>query len=152
MVASDEEESDNSLELNSTPLDKPILAAVDFVALVLFAGVGKASHSADGFLDIPAVLNTAFPFLLAWFATSPFTGVYSEADEGGVLSAGKIAAKGWVVAIPLGCGLRGLIKGYVPPAPFVVVTLIATLVILGGSRVLYSVVEEKLFKEDAASL
>lgn len=133
----------------STPMEKPILAAVDFAALVAFAGVGKASHSADGALDIQAVLTTALPFLLAWYATSPFTGVYKDGD-GGVISAGKAAAKGWVVAVPLGCALRGVIKGYVPPAPFVIVTLIATLVILGGSRMLYSVVEDKMSGKEEA--
>lgn len=137
----------------SSPLDKPLLAAVDFAALVTFAGVGKASHSADGALDIQAVLTTALPFLFAWFATSPFTGIYKDRDDdddGGVLSAGKVAAKGWIVAIPLGCALRGIIKGYVPPAPFVIVTLIATLVLLGGSRILYSVVENKLSGKEEA--
>jgi hypothetical protein len=135
----------------STPLDKPLLAAVDFAALVTFAGVGKASHSSDGALDIQAVLTTALPFLFAWFATSPFTGIYKDGDDdGGALSAGKVAAKGWIVAIPLGCALRGVIKGYVPPIPFVIVTLIATLVLLGGSRILYSVVENKLNGKEEA--
>ena len=45
----------------STPLDKPLLASIDFASLVTFAGVGKASHSADGSLDIAAVFVTAFP-------------------------------------------------------------------------------------------
>jgi hypothetical protein len=134
---------DEDIMTFSTPLDKPILATIDFAALVTFAGVGKASHSADGASDIQAVLTTALPFLLAWYATSPFTGVYRDGD-GGVINAGKIAAKGWIVAVPLGCALRGVIKGYLPPAPFVIVTLIATLVMVGGSRMLYSVAEDKL--------
>jgi len=138
--------SDEASEGLTTPLDKPALAAVDFISLVIFAGVGKASHSADGSLDIQAVLTTAFPFLLAWFATSPLTGVYGGKNDG-VLDAGKLAAKGWILAIPLGCVLRGLIKGYVPPLPFVIVTMIATLVLLGGSRMLYSVVEDKMSEE-----
>ncbi len=133
----------------STPLDKPILAATDFLSLVVFAGVGKASHSGpDGALDLAAVGVTAFPFLLAWFATSPFTGVYSDreadGDDGVIIDAAKVAAKGWIVAVPLGCALRGVIKGYVPPAPFVIVTMIVTLVLLGGTRMLYSAVEDKI--------
>jgi len=44
----------------------------------------------------------------------------------------------------LGCALRGVIKGYVPPLPFVIVTLIATLVLLGGTRALYAVAQNKL--------
>ena len=57
-----------------TPLDKPLLAGIDFLALLTFAGIGKASHSPDGSLEISAVLQTAFPFLLAWFGTSALTG------------------------------------------------------------------------------
>ena len=50
--------------------------------------------------------------------------------------------KGWAVAVPLGIALRGAIKGYVPPTPFIIVTLISTLVILVGVRVLFAVVED----------
>lgn len=133
----------------SMPLDKPVLASIDFASLVTFAGVGKASHSADGSLDIAAVFLTAFPFLVAWYTTSPLTGVYKDDDGDNVaLDALKVAAKGWIIAVPLGCVLRGIIKGYVPPAPFVIVTMIATLVILGGTRVLYAVVEDKMNMEN----
>lgn len=138
----DPEASHTSL---STPLDRPLLAAIDFAALILFAGLGKASHSADGTLDIQGVMTTAFPFLLSWFATSPFTGIYADNNIGsGIVDAGKVAAKGWIVAIPLGCALRGVIRGYVPPTSFVIVTLIVTLIILGGSRMIFSVVTDKL--------
>ena len=136
----------------STPLDKPVLAALDFVSLMTFAAIGKASHAADGSLDIGAVLTTAFPFLLSWFATSPITGVYSdntfsgEREEGSneYLDAALGTLKGWAVAVPLGIAGRGLIKGYIPPLPFVVVTLISTLVILTIVRLLYTAVEGKL--------
>lgn len=130
----------------ANPLDKPILATLDFLSLMVFAAIGKASHSADGSLDLAAVFTTAFPFLISWFVTSPLTGVYSidDKDENELLDAIKVAAKGWIVAIPLGCIGRGLIKGYVPPLPFVIVTMISTLIILSTVRVLYTVVEGKL--------
>lgn len=142
MVKSDVDEDVDSSSL-STPLDKPLLATIDAVALVIFSALGKASHSADGSLDILGIMVTAFPFLLSWFATSPITGVYKDEEESGIVEAGKLAAKGWIVAVPLGCALRGVIKGYVPPAPFVIVTMIVTLVMLAGSRILYTVVDEK---------
>lgn len=127
----------------SSPLNNPILASLDFAALVLFAGIGKANHDTTGAIDLQSTLSTAAPFVISWYATSPFTGIYdstskSGGDDGTILEAGKIAAKGWIVAIPLGCALRGVIKGYVPPVPFVVVTMIATLILLGGARVLYA--------------
>jgi len=137
----------------SSPFDKPILATLDFVSLMVFAGVGKASHSADGSLDIGAVLITAFPFLVSWFATSPLTGIYDntlsgrEGESNIFIDAAKVTAKGWILAVPLGCIGRGLIKGYVPPLPFVIVTLIATLVILTSVRLLYTGIENKVVAE-----
>lgn len=127
-----------------TPLDRPLLALVDAVALVIFAAIGKSSHSADGSLDPLAVLITAFPFVTAWLTTSPLTGVYSPDERGeNVLSSTALkVGKGWILAVPLGIALRGAIKGYVPPVPFVIVTLISTLVILAGVRILFSVLED----------
>jgi hypothetical protein len=134
-LSSSEKSSSSSL------LDKPVLAALDLVALLVFAGVGKASHASDGSLDLAGVAVTALPFIVAWFSTSFVTRVYSTIEEGEknwLAASWKQTAQGWIVAIPLGCVGRGLIKGYVPPAPFVVVTMIATLVILGGTRTVYN--------------
>lgn len=130
--------------LHASPTDRPLLAAVDAVTLLGFAAVGKASHNPDGSLDLLAVSETALPFWLAWFATSPFTGVYSaERKEGNVVvSQVSQVAPGWLVAVPLGIALRGLIKGYVPPLSFAVVTLIATLVMLCLARILFAFAED----------
>lgn len=128
----------------STPLDRPILAMVDLASLLTFAAVGKASHTPDGSIDPLATASVAFPFLVAWFATSPFTGVYSPDERTGnlLLDTFVKSGKGWIVAVPLGCVIRGIIKGYVPPLPFVVVTMIATFVILGLGRLLFAVLED----------
>jgi hypothetical protein len=50
--------------------------------------------------------------------------------------------KGWAIAVPLGIALRGVIKGYMPPTPFIVVTLISTLVILFCVRLLFVILED----------
>jgi len=127
----------------SSPLDRPVLSAIDAGALLIFAGVGKASHSAvDGSLDIFAVLVTAFPFLVSWFLVAPLVGSYTPDATKDVKSAAIQTAKGWALAVPLGCVLRGVIKGYIPPTSFVVVTMIATLVILSMGRVGYTVLSE----------
>lgn len=134
-------EDDNGVP--STPLDRPVLSAIDASSLLVFAAVGKASHSAvDGSLDIGAVLVTAFPFLLSWFLLSPLVGSYKPEATKDVQSSAIQAAKGWILAVPVGCVLRGVIKGYVPPLPFVIVTLISTLVILSTGRVGYTVLSE----------
>lgn len=149
-MANNDNDVDDTKSISSTrkkiytPLDRPLLAIVDTISLVIFAAIGKSSHSGDGSLDLIAVLITAFPFVGAWLANSPLTGVYSPDDvnENILSSTALKVGKGWILAIPLGIVLRGVIKGYVPPVPFIVVTLISTLVILIGMRILFSVAED----------
>jgi len=101
-------------------------------------------------LDDPVVgvLSTALPFVAAWMATSPFTGVYSpddkslDDDDVFLSNAAIKDGRGWIVAVPLGIALRGVARGYVPPVPFVIVTMISTFVILAGLRILYLVAED----------
>ena len=136
---------DQGLSSVSSPFDRPLLALADAAALTGFAAVGKASHSGpNGAIELSAVLQTALPFLISWFATSPLTEVYKESErsENLALATVKQLVLGWAVAIPLGCVLRGFIKGYVPPTSFIVVTLIATLVILTVSRILFAIAED----------
>ena len=49
-------------------------------------------------------------------------------------AAAVAAAKCWVVATPLGLVLRGISKGYVPPTPFIIVSMVSTGVLLIGWR------------------
>eukprot|EP00563_Minutocellus_polymorphus_P019771 CAMPEP_0197726172 /NCGR_PEP_ID=MMETSP1434-20131217/13828_1 /TAXON_ID=265543 /ORGANISM="Minutocellus polymorphus, Strain CCMP3303" /LENGTH=206 /DNA_ID=CAMNT_0043312013 /DNA_START=57 /DNA_END=677 /DNA_ORIENTATION=+ len=144
VLSMQQQDGDDGSGSLSTPLDRPVLAAVDVAALLGFAAVGKASHSADGSLDIVAVASVAFPFVTSWLLTSPLTGVYTDdAKDGNVVSESFLkTAKGWIVAVPIGIALRGVIKGYVPPISFAIVTLVATLVIVGGARVLFAFAED----------
>ena len=89
------------------------------------------------------------PFIDSTFGTNGFVLVdfSNKIDEVygmRVQSDGKIllAGTGWALAIPLGCVLRGLIRGYAPPLPFVVVAMVATLVLLCAGRVAFSVLED----------
>ena len=139
--------NENPNEINEGPYEalasRPGLALLDLTSLLIFAAIGKASHTADGSIDFTSVLVTALPFIVSWFSVSPLLGSYDRLatqDTGGAF---LYTARGWCLAIPLGCVLRGIIKGYVPPTPFVIVTMISTLVILGGSRALYTVAKEK---------
>jgi hypothetical protein len=129
-----------------TPFNRPLLAGIDTISLIIFAAIGKSSHTTTGEIDIIAVLLTAFPFVTSWLLTSPITNVYSPDDTSDssniLLSTAKKVGKGWGVAIPLGVVLRGVIKGYAPPVPFIIVTLISTFVILIIGRILFAIVED----------
>jgi hypothetical protein len=138
---------------SKTILDRPVLATLDVIALLVFAAIGKASHAAGDGTSIAqetlAVVWTALPFIVSWLTTSYFTGVYqtldpktnnNSSDNTWLACSWKQTFQGWIVAIPLGCVGRGLIKGYVPPLPFVIVTMLATLIILGLMRTAYDFV------------
>lgn len=129
-----------------TPLNRPLLAVIDIISLIIFAVIGKSSHNTNGDPDVVAVLMTAFPFVTAWLSTSPVTNVYSPddtSDDSNVLvSTAKKIIKGWAVAVPLGIALRGVIKGYFPPISFIIVTLISTFIILVVVRVLFAILED----------
>lgn len=123
---------------------RPVLVVLDIVSILIFAAVGKASHSADGSIDLVAVGITAFPFLLSWFSITPLLGSYDSLATQDPVGALLYTARGWGLAVPVGCAIRGVIKGYIPPTSFVIVTMISTLIIIGGSRALYTVAREKL--------
>jgi len=120
-------------------LRNPKLILVDALSITLFAALGKTSHSnvvdGDSIGFLLSVLMTALPFLLSWFTITPLLGCYND-DSSEKLS--ETILKGWAISIPIGIGLRGLIKGYVPPTPFIIVTMISTLVIIGVGRFGYA--------------
>jgi hypothetical protein len=108
------------------------------------------------------VIYTGLPFLLSWLAVSPFLGKLTEIiiyeivkmsaklqplpNSLGSYSRGATATKGsalsgilagWAVSMPLAIALRGVMKGDIPPTPFIVVSMVATLLFLSGWRFLY---------------
>lgn len=57
-----------------------------------------------------------------------------EAQGSDVGAAAKTAAKVWAVGTPLGLVLRGVFKGYTPPVPFIIVSMVVTGVLMVGWR------------------
>lgn len=130
-----------------TILERPILALLDLLSFLTFATIGKASHSAGTGADeinVFQVVWTALPFLLAWYGTAPLMGSYNDNATTSVRQSLLFSIRGWIVAVPLGCVLRGVLKGYFPPTSFFVVSMISTLVIIGTVRAAYTVVDDKL--------
>ena len=70
-----------------------------------------------------------------WFSTGSLLGAYGkDAQDGYVAPAAIAAAKTWAVATPVSLALRGLLKGYMPPTPFIVVSFVVTGTLLIGWR------------------
>jgi hypothetical protein len=52
------------------------LALGDFLALILFATIGRSSHGMTGPTPLLSVLNTAVPFMVAWLVVGMALGMY----------------------------------------------------------------------------
>eukprot|EP00899_Mesostigma_viride_P026630 jgi/Mesvir1/7151/Mv02511-RA.1 len=115
----------------SAPLERQLLlAAGDVVALIVFATIGTMSHNSND-----NALQVAMPFILGWFAAAPFVGAFDKDACGSkVVPASFSAAKGWAVGFPLGHVFRAISLGRLPAQPFLVVSGVATFVLLVGWR------------------
>jgi hypothetical protein len=111
------------------------LVVGDTLALLLFSAIGRSNHAED--INLLDTIITAAPFLISWFLISPFLGAFSRNATSSKLSAFTGIIPGWIVSVPIGLGIRGLIRHTVPPTPFIIVSMIATLLILSSWRFLY---------------
>mmetsp|Transcript_12852 Transcript_12852/g.32993 ORF Transcript_12852/g.32993 Transcript_12852/m.32993 type:complete len:256 (+) Transcript_12852:143-910(+) len=112
-----------------------ILIAGDFSAILVFAAIGHVSHFHD--FDLGQVAGAALPFWLGWFPAAAVLGAYSKEVQVGQAGAGP-ALKGWAAGIPVGVGIRSLVKGYVPDKSFLIVAMVANLFFLVGWRMVYA--------------
>ena len=120
------------MQLEPTPTLPPVRAfAVDVVAIVLFAVLGRRNH--DEGSTITGVLVVAWPFLagwtIAWFAT--------RLDRRP--NAPVAALRALVVAIPIALLLRVATDRGIAPA-FIVVAVVFLGLVLVGRRALLSLI------------
>lgn len=114
---------------------RPVLLVGDVLALLVFAIIGRTNHG-EG-LDIASAVGTAAPFIISWVALSPLLGSFSRKATSSLKSIPLELALPWAVSMPAALALRGLLKGAVPPTPFIVITMVATLVLLSAWRAVY---------------
>jgi len=109
-----------------------LLLAGDAISFLVFAAIGRRSHSENG--AIADVALTAAPFLLAWLVVATLAG----ALRGDLLLAPRRlltrTALAWLLAWPLGLGLRALLLGREIPGSFAIVVGVANTVLLLGWR------------------
>ncbi len=114
-----------------------ILVVGDIIVFIVFAVIGRRSHSEAG--DIFGPVITALPFAAAWFLVAPFVGAFKRGLE---RNTGKFALRtflAWLAAWPVAMLFRGAFvdKG-VPPWTFALITLISNTILLQVWRVPFS--------------
>lgn len=119
-----------------------LLVAGDVATFVLFAVIGRASHSeAAGLSAIVEVAKTAAPFALGWFVVAPWLGAFSPAVATEPRQIVGRVALAWLLALPLGLVGRALLIGRGSPLSFAVVTFLVALAMLLIWRVAYAWVQ-----------
>ncbi len=119
------------------PQRTAILVVGDIIVFLIFAAIGRRSHSEAG--NVLGIAITALPFAIAWFLVSPFVGAFKRGLE---YSTGKMSLRtllAWLAAWPVAMLFRGIFvdKG-VPPWTFALITLISNTILLQAWRVPFS--------------
>ncbi|KAM3574080.1 hypothetical protein VYU27_003977 [Nannochloropsis oceanica] len=117
---------------NNNPTDlaaRPFLALGDVAMLLLFASIGRSIHTGGISLDFQ-VLQTAAPFIGAWLLLAPLLGAFTPGATRSTGEAVKTVSLAWAVSVPMGLVGRGVIKGDIPPLPFMAVTMVTTWALL----------------------
>ncbi|GAC1424129.1 MAG: hypothetical protein PVS3B3_07490 [Ktedonobacteraceae bacterium] len=114
-----------------------ILVAGDMIVFLIFAIIGRRSHSEAGTIFGPVI--TALPFATAWFLVAPFIGAFRRGLERNTGTFALRTLLAWLVAWPVAMLFRGIFvdKG-VPPWTFALITLISNTILLQAWRVPFS--------------
>ena len=111
------------------------LAVGDIGAFMTFALIGRSNHAEN--IDLFATIGTVAPFIVSWLAVSPLLGAYTRkatATQEALLSGLLVP---WAVSVPIALAMRGVLKGAVPPPPFIAISLLSTLLFLYMWRTVY---------------
>ena len=114
-----------------------ILVIGDMIVFLVFAIIGRRSHSETG--DFLGPVITALPFAAGWFLVAPFVGAFKRGLE---RNTGQFALRtflAWLAAWPVAMLLRGVfVDKAVPPWTFALITLISNTILLQVWRVPFS--------------
>ncbi|MFV9504132.1 MAG: DUF3054 domain-containing protein [Oscillochloridaceae bacterium umkhey_bin13] len=119
-----------------------LLVAGDVVALLIFAALGRRSHgAAAGLAALGETAITALPFIAGWLSVAPLAGAFSPHTTNGVGPMLRTVLIGWSGALLVGAVLRAAMIGRFSPVSFYVVTFLVALLILGGWRAVFALIE-----------
>ncbi|MFQ3661514.1 MAG: DUF3054 domain-containing protein [Chloroflexaceae bacterium] len=120
------------------------LVAGDVVALLVFAAIGRRSHGeAAGLGAILDVARTAAPFILGWLIAATLAGAYTPGRTRGPGPMLLTTLIGWTGGLVLGAVFRAMMIGRFSPISFYVITFLVALLILGGWRGVFAIIEAR---------
>ncbi len=121
----------------ASPLRTIMLVVGDIIVFLIFAAIGRRSHSEAG--NVFGIAITALPFAAAWFLVSPFVGAFKRGLEYTTDKMSLRTLLAWLAAWPVAMLFRGVFAGKgVPPWTFALITLVTNTILLQVWRVPFS--------------
>lgn len=111
------------------------MAGIDVVLVLIFATIGRASHERG--LSVLGILETAWPFLVAWGIGWLALRAWRAPDA--VLRTGVPL---WIITVAGGMLLRA-VTGAGTALPFIIVATLTLLLLLVGSRLVATLIRSR---------
>ncbi len=111
------------------------LAVGDLIVFLIFSATGRSNHAEA--VSLSSVVVTAAPFIIGWFAVSPFLGAFGRQGSAATtrpLPLLQRTAIAWIVAWAVALLLRRFVFGGDIPPAFIIVALLVNGVLLLGWR------------------
>lgn len=120
------------------------LVVGDAASFLIFAAVGRKTHDeASGIAALGQIAATALPFVLGWFAVSPFAGAFRRFKTNGPWRMVARTELAWLAAWPVTLLLRWAIApDHNVPVSFAIVILLANAFFLGVWRTAFAFIEQ----------
>lgn len=116
----------------------PILVVGDAISFLVFAAIGRSSHQeASGLSALGPVVETAGPFLIAWYAIAAPLGALDPTLTRKPRQLLLATGKTWLLAWPCALLLRAIWLRRGIPGSFALVVLISNALLLLGWRGLF---------------
>lgn len=107
-----------------------LLIAGDLLVILSFVWIGRSSHNM-AITDIIASLSTAVPFIVSWFAITPWFGIYTPAIYQSWQRVTLRLLLAWAVAGPAALVLRALFLGRPIMGGIIPIFAVVSLVYIG---------------------
>ncbi len=104
-----------------------VMVTGDGLVFIIFALLGRSSHGLVDEHPLLAAVRVAFPFFLSWLLVAPWIGVFSQHPP---LRMIRLTLLAWLIALPVGLGLRWFQLGRPSPFSFALVTFLTVAILL----------------------
>lgn len=107
--------------------ERATLIGGDAIVFIVFALLGRSSHGLVDENPFLAAIRVALPFFIGWLVVAPWLGLFRRQPPAQMVGLTLVA---WLLALPVGLGLRWWQLGRSSPFSFALVTFLTVVALL----------------------